>query len=421
MDRFFCNIPKERFAPFVSDWTWNAEMHHMEQTFGSLLLMKLSQEDQSAAPWKRVDPTFGASALLKSAGSDEDWTEYSAWFIQIIAAMQVPLPNDDMPAYEITHCAQETGRPGRVSLAPEPSRSVRLVAPESHWGGRSAENPFAGLTEEAEIVRQRTKTQNEQLRDLHAKAVQLGNYWMQRCFPRDAIEAMLDHMPAIIDGSVCSLTEQPTPRVPQTAVSYYSALAEVLFLKSERIGDAVAVFRILRSLGYGVRIIDADTRLTQLDIDAFGAPETPEIRSLWHEELAACSSDLDLLELAIKVRHSPGGDSEKWLNEVIAQGFQSASAYTQAHAVSLRGFLEAEVDAEWLMEPTKDDDSWYRSVLRIAQRRVKSERDARHWFKKFCEDTNLDEAWAAFRLFLTIVDRRCWLWCHEELAVLGRG
>jgi hypothetical protein len=415
----FCNVSKERFAPFTSDWSWNTEMHHMEQTYGSLLLMKLAQEDQSQVPWKRLDPTFRATTLLKNGGSDADWAEYSAWFTKMIAALQVPLPNDDVPAYEITYCVQETGRPGRVSLAPEPSRSVRFVAPESHWGGRSAETPFAGLIEEPEIVRERTKVQNQRLRDLDATAAQLGNYWMQRCFPRDAIQAMLDHAPAIIDGSLRSLTTQPTPKIPLTAVSYYSALVEVLFLKSDRIGDAVAVFRILRSLGYGVRIIDADTGLRQLDIDAFGAPETAETRSLWDEELAACSSDLDLLELAIKVRRSPGGDSEKWFDEVITQGLQSKSAYEQARAVSLRGFLEAEPNAEWLTETTKEDDSWYRTVLRTSQRRAKSERDARHWLKKFCEPASPDEAWAAFRLFLTIADRRCWLWCHKELAILG--
>lgn len=415
----FCDVLKERFAPFISEWSWNTEMHHMEQTFGSLLLMKLAKEDQSPVPWRRVDPTFGATALLKCGGSDADWADYSEWFTSMLASLQVPLPNDDVPAYEVTHCTQETGRPGRISLAPEPSRSVHFVAPESHWGGRSADNPLAALTEEPETIRQRWKAQNEKLRELNAKAEKLGNYWTQRCFPRDAIEAMLEHAPAVIDGSLRSLIEQQTPKIPLTVVSYYSALAEVLFLKSNRISDAVALYRILRTLGHGVRIIDADTRLNQLDIDAFAATYTPETQSLWDDELAACSSDLDLLELAIKVRCSPGGDSEKWLDEVIARGLQSESSYEQAQAVSLRGFFEAEEDAEWLTEPTKDDDSWYRSVLRIAQRRVKSERDARHWFRKFCEDTKLDEAWAAFRLFISIADRRCWLWCHEELKGLA--
>jgi hypothetical protein len=415
----FGNVSHERCAPLISDWSWNSEMHHMEQTFGSLLLMRLTRDDPLAASWERVDPTFRATALIRSNGSETDWAEYSKWFTSVIAALQVPLPDDEMPAYEITHCAQETGRPGQVSLAPEPTRSVSFVAPESHWGGRSAEEPFTALIEEPETIRQRMKARSEELRELDAKAAKLGNYWMQRCFPLDAVEAMFDHAPAVIDGSLCSLLQQETPKIPLTAISYYTALAEVLFSKNDRVCDAVALYRILRSLGYGVRIIDGDTRLNQLDIEAFAAPETPETRSLWDEELAACSSDLDLMELTIKVRRSPGGESGKWLNEVIGQGLQSGSAYEQARAVSLRGFLETEEDAEWLMEPTKDDDSWYRTVLSVAQRRMKSERDARYWFKKFCEETNLDEAWAAFRLFLSIADRRCWLWCFKELAVMG--
>jgi hypothetical protein len=242
---------------------------------------------------------------------------------------------------------------------------------------------------------------------------------MQRCFPRDAIKAMLIHAPVIIDGSLRLLTEQSAPRGSLAAVSYYSALAEVLFSKSGRVGDAIAVHRILRSLGYGIRIIDGDTRLQQLDIDAFAAPATVDTLPFWKEELAACSSDFDLFELALKVRHCPGGDSEKWLNELIARDLQSGSAFDQARAVILRGFLDAEPQAQWLTEPTEDDDSWYRSVLRVAQRRVKSERDTRHWLRKFCHETNMDEAWAAFRLFMTIADRRFWLWCYDELAVLG--
>ena len=415
----FSNVPNERCVPLVSDWSWNAEMHHMEQTFGSLLLIKLAQEEQWSAPWKRVDPTFRATALLRSKSTVPEWTEYAAWFTSTIAALQVPLQVLDVPAYEITHSTQETGRPGRVSLTPEPAKSVRFVAPENHWGGRVPEgNPFAGLTEEPEAIRQRTKTKNEQLRDLNERATKLGNFWMERCFPHDAIVAMLDHAPAVIDGGLRFLLNQEASRVPFTALSYLTALAEVLFSKSDRADDAVALLQILRSMGYGIRIVDGDTQLDQLDLDLFGAPETSRARSLWEEELKACSSDLALLELAIKVRRSASGASAEWLKGVIDRDLKSGSAFDHARAVSLRGFLEAEPKAQWLTAPTKDDDSCFRSVLRIAQRRVKSERDARHWFKEFCVRTDLDESWAAFRLFLTIADRRCWLWCLDELTVL---
>lgn len=415
----FCDVPNEKCTPYVADWIWNYEMHHMEQTFGSLLLIKLAYEQKTIAPWQRVDPTFRATALLRVEGAKSDWSEYAAWFVGMIAVLQVPLPEDDVPAYEITYSPQETGRPGRVALAPEPARSVSFVAPESHWGGRNPEgDPFAGLREEPEAIRERTKTKIEQLRELNARAAKLGNFWMERCFPLDAIEAMFNHAPAVIDGSLRMLLNQETPRIPFTAVSYYTALAEVLFSKDERIDDALGLLKILRSMGYGVRIIDGDTRLTHLDIDAFGTRGTPAARTFWEEELGACSSDLDLLELAMKVRRSSVRASAAWLNEVITRDLRSGSAFEQARAVIIRGFLDTAPEDQWMEEPTKDDDSWYRSVLRIAQRRAKSERDARYWFKNFCMGTDRDESWADFRLFLTIADRRCWLWCLDELAVL---
>ena len=51
---FYSNVAKERCAPFISDWSWQADMHHVEQTFGSLLLMKLTEGDPSSYAWKRV-------------------------------------------------------------------------------------------------------------------------------------------------------------------------------------------------------------------------------------------------------------------------------------------------------------------------------------------------------------------------------
>ena len=177
---------------------------------------------------------------------------------------------------------------------------------------------------------------------MNDKAAQNGNYWLQRCFPLDAIEAMLLHAPEVIEGSLRSVLDESTSLIPPTAVSYYSALTEVLFSKEDRIGDAIRLHQKLRSLGYGIRIVDADTRLNFLDIKVFAAPETSESRSFWEEELAACSTDLDLLELAIKVRRSPQQASAKWLQERIDQDLQSGTDLDKARAVILRGFLEPE-------------------------------------------------------------------------------
>ena len=192
----------------------------------------------------------------------------------------------------------------------------------------------------------------------------------------------------------------------------------MFFTKSDRIAQALAIKRMLSSTNYGVRIIDADTKLKNLDFDSYAAPRTAETQSFWEEDLSACTSDMDLLELAIRVRHTPGADSSTWLKDRIQNDLQSGTAFEQARAAILRGFLPHALHAHWPSEATADGASWFGSVLNIAQRRSKSERDARFWFRQFCHENDLDKAWGAFRLMMTIVDRRFWLWAFDELEVL---
>ena len=382
------NISEERFAPLIRGWVWSPDMHFMEQTFGSLLLIKLLEDDPASESWKRVDPTFRATAILRSSGSEKDWTEYAVWFGQTIAALQVPFSEEAMPAFDITHCVAENGRPGRISLAPRPETSVKFVAPESHWGGRQPdEDPLAALTERTEVIRERTKAQYAQLRELNDKAAHKGI-------------SCAANRPLVLFGVSRSVLHQRLAG-PGT--------------------QALALNQMLRSANYGVRIVDADTKLKNLDFDSYAAPATTETQSFWEEDLAASTSDLDLLELAIKVRHTPDADSSTWLVDRIERHLQNGTAFEQARAATLRGFLPHDPQAPWLSEATVDDDSWFRSVLRIAQRRAKAERDARFWFRRFCRETDLDQAWAAFRLMMTIVDRRVWLWVFDELKVLNEN
>jgi hypothetical protein len=90
------------------------------------------------------------------------------------------------------------------------------------------------------------------------------------------------------------------------------------------------------------------------------------------------------------------------------------SPYEFARAATVRGFLEEDPNAPWLTKVT-DDEPWTREVVATASARVHLEESARHWFRLFCTSDDLDDAWAAFRLFLSVTDRRCWLWIRDEL------
>jgi hypothetical protein len=415
---YFCEWTSPRIKPFLLGWFWKPEMHAMEQTFGSLLLLKL-MADEKTVEWARVDPTYHATALLTAGSPEGEWTEYATWFAKMVQKLNTPLPNGDLPAYEIAFSKQETGRPGQVSLAPSPPNSVRIVAPETHWGGRSSDQPFAPLTETPEAIRDRRMAQYKQLETIAIDAFNLGNFWLQRCFPMDAIEANLDRARDIINDTIRWISEQQTPKVPYTAFTFYSALTEALFSRPERVGDAVLLYQALRASAGSVRIVDSDTGLTRMDLVLFDAPETDQTRVLWAEEYWACTTDADLLELAIMVRQSQRRASAEWLERVVAEGIASASPYEFARAAALRGFLETNPEAGWLSLAIADDSPWTDNIVHTAQDRVKAERNARHWFRRFCEAQGMDEAWSGFRLFLKCADRRCWLWCHKEMLVLG--
>jgi hypothetical protein len=416
---YSCNFAPAEFKPYLSKWCWNAEMHVMEQTFGSLLLMDLMADEGASADWMRVDPNYRATALLKVGASEVAWCEYAAWFAETTLKLNIPLSNEDIPAFEIAAFPQEPGPAARVSLAPDPPRSIHFIAAESHWGGRSSDQPFSALTEDLEVSRERQKAQLEQLRSSVTEASRIGNFWLQRSFPVDAIETVLDRVPEIIGKTIRYVTKLPEQRIPLTAFSYYSALAEVLFSRGQQLDDAVALYRALRQSVSGIRITDPGTGLSHLDVVLFNAPNTDQTRSLWSEVYWGCTTDSALLELVILVRRSERGASAAWLTTVISDGLTSSSPYEFARAAALRGFLESDPEADWLSLQIDDDSPWSQSIVKTAQGRVKAENNARHWFSKFCSSVDLDEAWAAFRLFLKSADRRCWLWCDKELAVLA--
>jgi hypothetical protein len=52
---------------------------------------------------------------------------------------------------------------------------------------------------------------------------------------------------------------------------------------------------------------------------------------------------------------------------------------------------------------------------------MRAETFAKHWFSRFCTAEALVDAWAAYRLFLLSADRRCLLWCHDDMRELHVG
>lgn len=77
-------------------------------------------------------------------------------------------------------------------------------------------------------------------------------------------------------------------------------------------------------------------------------------------------------------------------------------------------------DQDWLVN-NKDENYWLVDVIKNANKIIRSDRNAKYWFKEFCHSTSDEFALIAFKLFLKCTDRRCWTWISNELKGLDEG
>jgi hypothetical protein len=146
------------------------------------------------------------------------------------------------------------------------------------------------------------------------------------------------------------------------------------------------------------------------------SPISSSLVQLWRDALEECIMDADLLELAVLVRSAKRLDAKRWFQDTIRADESSAISFESARARALRGFMEEDATAAWIEELVENETFWEKEVLGTAQLRTRLEARARYWFHTFATETDLDKSWAAFRLFLTCADRRCWIWIGDELS-----
>jgi hypothetical protein len=110
-----------------------------------------------------------------------------------------------------------------------------------------------------------------------------------------------------------------------------------------------------------------------------------------------------------------------WFKQLLDIQLSSPIPFDFAKAAALRRFVVEDAGAPWMRLVVEDEAPRVKQIISTAQQRVHSEKMARYWFGRFCSSSDLDNSWAAFRLFLGCVDRRCWFWSRHELATRQAG
>jgi len=166
-------------------------------------------------------------------------------------------------------------------------------------------------------------------------------------------------------------------------------------------------WRLLDASG-GIIVRDARSEIQILDYALFKAPATDNIQDTWKRRLEQCTTDQELMQIAIVAQCGNGQD---WLQSYIHQRIQSPSPLEKSRALALLGFIEAEEGFKLLSELLKTEpDTWIKDLLRTSIKRWQTNAWAKHWFRRFLVVDDAVAAWAAFRLFLQCVDSRFWFW-----------
>jgi len=190
------------------------------------------------------------------------------------------------------------------------------------------------------------------------------------------------------------------------AEGFYLALCEALF-ESEPV-RAEALWRALRDC-LRTRYVGSAGVETLTHI-AFRAPNaTDEMRNEMIS-LERANSDSELISIVISAALN---EKTEWLSGVIAADEAADETWRVRRSEMLQAFWVSETEQvpEW---PSGPPTTAIESRRRQSARWLRSEIFAKAWWEEFCNATDEQQAYAAWKLMLECVDRRANIWMRED-------
>lgn len=127
--------------------------------------------------------------------------------------------------------------------------------------------------------------------------------------------------------------------------------------------------------------------------------------------IEALNSDKALFELSIAAHLNERRD---WLDTILSQDLASGITWRKQRAEKLKGFVAGNVlpvsDA-WPDGPIQDQPEQRKVNAAIWRHK---EACAKYWWEKYWQSSSDDDAYAAWVLFLDVVDRRAYVWMNIE-------
>lgn len=169
-----------------------------------------------------------------------------------------------------------------------------------------------------------------------------------------------------------------------------------------------ALWRRIRNGPNNVKFTDSIAGTDWMTCLPFSADASQEAEAARCELLDACASDADLMELA---NAACAYGQHSWVLEQARLLIDAPQLWRRAKGFMLLCLADSDSSTvSHIMQQTDVDGTWVEPLLTGITYYHERNLWARHWYQCFLVAPSNDEAFAAYKLFLTCADRRCRIW-----------
>jgi hypothetical protein len=390
-------------------WTWHPDNHEEENHWGSLLLCKYGQSLTITELFARVHPVYFGQAVQGRGCAADEVNHYAEQIHTVLYHLQSSQGLDllqDFPPLSIYVEGEQDPKTRTRNLI---GLSDRHREQATFWPSNKRSSQQAQFDLSRSISEQ-IDEKEAQDRQVVAQALQQqteqANYWFGRHFDTNALTEVISQRPDLLEQWLNALTvdDHHTARLLYLAHSFYESLCIILLQHAPERG--LALYTQLNN--NPIFAVDSRSHARLVDQALFGMIPCAEASSQWLATLNACKTDLELLTITSLAQRGTAGE---WLWTIIDQNCDSASPREQSLAITALAFYEGEQAVQRLTILAKHaPETWRGELIQTSLKRWQRNHWAKHWFRQFFNTDRAIDAWAAFRLFLSCVDRRFWHW-----------
>lgn len=401
-----------------SSWSWQASYHFLENYWGSQIFCKYGIDFPITSIFTCVQPTYWGIAIQYRDHDVQDMNKFAdmlSFLLQSVASSSIKIP-DDMPLVEIDgHLDAERDREllHRLTISRRTiSDSFTFFSGHDTWGGVNGDFEAHYIALEESLSSDWQKARSELIKKIQTEQNSSSNpIFLARFSTKSLSQLWYQHRQIIEQWLEAIFSDSPfAHQLLHKAHSFYQALCEILLRENPEQG--VRLYNHLSNqIGLPI-FVDADSKIDLLDYALFNAQIAQVTKDAWRTRFEECTSDLELLKLMISAQM---GSAKEWLLDWVTQGCNSSIPLTLSRSLTLLALLDNEGSREKLMlfRNQEPKNTWRSELVDIGLNRWRQNAFAKYWFRQYLEIENDINAWGAFRIFLTCVDRRYWIWREQ--------